>query len=42
MLRIATVTLVVSAGIDTVKFNGVYLRTAAQIATSILHSFGLM
>jgi hypothetical protein len=42
MLRIAIVTLVVLAGIDSVKFNGVHLHTATQIATSILRSFGLL
>jgi hypothetical protein len=42
MFRSATIALVVLAGIDAVKFNGVHLHTAKQIATSILRSFGLM
>jgi hypothetical protein len=42
MFRSATIALVVLAGIDAAKFDGVYLHIAAQIATSILRSSGLM
>jgi hypothetical protein len=42
MLRIATHTLVVLAGIDFLKCDGTYTRALAQMASSILRSFGLM
>jgi hypothetical protein len=42
MLRIATHTLVLLAGIDLLKFEGTHTYAALQMATSILRSFGLM
>jgi hypothetical protein len=42
MLRIATHTLVVLAGIDLLKFDGTYTYAAMQMVTSMLRSLGLM